>query len=163
MENAKLLSSPLPTYVKLSKCDCTTSDEDKDFMSKVPYQSAVGSLMYAMVATKLDIAFAVGAVSQFMSNLGKKHWDAVKLILRYLSGSARIFLGKGDASIIGYTDSDYAGCAGVGNLLQDTSFRLSEESLLGDLVFKNVLHCQLQKQSMLQLVWHVRKQYGFLD
>ena len=63
MENAKPLSTPLPTYVKLSTCDCPTSDEDKEFMSKVPYQSAVGSLMYAMVATRPDIAFAVGAVS----------------------------------------------------------------------------------------------------
>jgi hypothetical protein len=113
MESAKPLSTPLPTYVKLSTCDCPTSDEDKEFMSKVPYQSAVGSLMYAMVATRPDIAFAVGAVSRFMSNPGKKHWDAVKLILRYLSGTKDkcLCLGKGDAYIIGYTDSDYAGCA----------------------------------------------------
>ena len=113
MENAKPLSTPLPTYVKLSTCDCPTSDKDKEFMSKVPYQSAVGSLMYAMVATRPDIAFAVGAVSRFMSNPGKKHWDAVKLILRYLSGTKDkcLCLGRGDASIIGYTDSDYAGCA----------------------------------------------------
>ena len=82
MENAKSLSTPLPTYVKLSMCDCPTSDEDKEFMTKVPYQSAIGSLMYAMVATRWNATFAVGAVSQFMSNSGKKHWDAVKLILR---------------------------------------------------------------------------------
>ena len=113
MENAKSLSTPLPTYVKLSTCDCPTSDEDKEFMFQVPYQFVVGSLMYAMVAARRDIAFAVGAVSRFISNAGKKHWDAVKLILRYLSGSKDkcLCLGKGDASIIGYTNSDYAGCA----------------------------------------------------
>ena len=52
MENAKPLSTPLPTYVKLSTCDSPASDEDKQFMTKVPYQSAIRSLMYAMVATR---------------------------------------------------------------------------------------------------------------
>ena len=82
-------------------------------MSKVPYQSAVGSLMYAMIATRPDIAFAVGAVSRFMSNPGNKHWEAVKLILRYLCGTKNrcLCLGGGNVSIIGYTDSDYAGCS----------------------------------------------------
>ena len=113
MENAKPLSTPLPTYVNLSTRDCPTSDEDKKFMSKVPYQSAVGSLMYAMIATRPDIAFAVGAVSRFMSNPGDKHWEAVKLILRYLCGTKNrcLCLGGGNVSIIGYTDSDYAGCS----------------------------------------------------
>ena len=57
-------------------------------MAKIPYASACGSLMYAMVATRPDIAFAVGVVSRFMSNPGKRHWDAVKSILRYLGGTA---------------------------------------------------------------------------
>uniref|UniRef100_A0A2N9HLL9 Reverse transcriptase Ty1/copia-type domain-containing protein n=1 Tax=Fagus sylvatica TaxID=28930 RepID=A0A2N9HLL9_FAGSY len=53
-------------------------------MSKVPYASAIGSLMYAMVCTRPDIAHAVGVVSRYMSNPGKQHWEAVKWILRYL-------------------------------------------------------------------------------
>ena len=36
-------------------------------MSKVPYASAIGSLMYAVVCTRLDIAHAVKVVSKFMS------------------------------------------------------------------------------------------------
>ena len=81
-------------------------------MAKVPYASAVGSLMYAMVATRPDIAYAVGIVSRFMSNPGKKHWDAVKTILRYLSGTSdhKLCYGQGDAGITGHVDSDYAGC-----------------------------------------------------
>ena len=50
-------------------------------MTKAPYQSATGSLMYAMVATRPNIAFAVGVVSRFMSNPDKKHRDALKLIM----------------------------------------------------------------------------------
>ena len=54
------------------------------------------------------------AVSRSMSNPGtKKHWEALKLIIRYLSGTKDkcLCLGRGDVSIIGYTDSDYGGCA----------------------------------------------------
>ena len=41
-------------------------------MSKVPYASSVGSLMYAMVCTRPDIAHAVGVVSLFLTNLVKE-------------------------------------------------------------------------------------------
>ncbi|MCO5559364.1 hypothetical protein L7F22_012963 [Adiantum nelumboides] len=81
-------------------------------MEKVPYSQAVGSLMFAMVDMRPDIAFAVGVVSRYMENPGKKHWEAVKHVSRYLTGTTSNCLrfGKSDASIFGYTDFDYAGC-----------------------------------------------------
>ena len=57
-------------------------------MSRVPYASAVGSLMYAMVCTRPDIAHAVGVLSRFMSNPGKEHWTAMKQVFRYLHGTS---------------------------------------------------------------------------
>jgi hypothetical protein len=57
-------------------------------MSRVPYGSAVGSLMYAMVCTRSDIAHAVGVLRRYMSNLGKEHWTAVKRVFRYFCGTA---------------------------------------------------------------------------
>ena len=59
-------------------------------MAKVPYSSAIGSLMYAMICTRSDIAHAVGVVSRYMSNLGKKHWEAVKGIMHYLNGTQKV-------------------------------------------------------------------------
>jgi len=47
-------------------------------MSRVPYASAVGSLMYAMICTRPDIGQAVAVVSQFMADSGKEHWNVVK-------------------------------------------------------------------------------------
>ena len=80
-------------------------------MKNIPYSSAVGSLMYAMVCTHPNIAQAVGVVSRFMSSPGKQHWDAVKWILRYLKGTSDFVLcfGGKDTSLRGYTDSDMAG------------------------------------------------------
>ena len=57
-------------------------------MSRVPYSSTFGSLMYAMVCTRLDIAHVVGVVRRYMNNPGKEHWEATKWILRYLRGTA---------------------------------------------------------------------------
>ena len=50
MVSAKPLSTPLYMQVKLSKNECPKSDDEKEFMSKIPYHFVVGSLMYAMVA-----------------------------------------------------------------------------------------------------------------
>ena len=111
MEGGKAISTPLPPYVKLSAKDSLKSDVEKAKVDKVPYASCVGCLMYAMIATHLDIAFAIGAVSRYMSNPRKKHWEAVKGILRYLSGTKCmcICFGKSNNGVLGYTDSDYAG------------------------------------------------------
>ena len=111
MERGKVLSTPLLSYVKLSKQDCPVSEEDKAKMDKVPYASVVGSLMYAMIATHLDIAFAVGVVSIYMSNPGKKHWEAMNGIMRYLKATKHMCIcyGSQELSVKGYTYSYYAG------------------------------------------------------
>ena len=56
-------------------------------MSKGPYASAVGCLMYAMVCTRPDLAQGVSVVRKYLANLGKQHWDAVKWIFIYLRGT----------------------------------------------------------------------------
>jgi hypothetical protein len=53
-------------------------------MSKVPYSSTIGSLMFVMVCTKSDIEHAVGVVSRYMKNLSKEHRKVMKSILMYL-------------------------------------------------------------------------------
>ncbi|KAL6323785.1 hypothetical protein AAG906_002253 [Vitis piasezkii] len=87
MNEAKPVSTPLGSHFKLSKEQSPKIEEERNHMSKVPYASAIGSLMYVMVCTRPDIAYAVGVVSRFMSRPGKQHWEAVKWILRYLKGS----------------------------------------------------------------------------
>ena len=73
MSKAKAVCSPLVGHLKLSSKQCPTSEKDVKEMSKVPYSSIVGSLMYVMVYTRPDIAHPVGVVSQFLTNHGKEH------------------------------------------------------------------------------------------
>ena len=68
MENAKAISTPLPGHLKLTKEMYPKTQEEEDKMSKVPYASAVGSLMYAMVCTRPDITHVVGFISMYMSH-----------------------------------------------------------------------------------------------
>ena len=67
---------------------CLQTQEEIDYMSRIPYSSVVGSLMYGMVCTRPDIAHAVGVVSMYMNNPSKENWKALKWILRYLRGTS---------------------------------------------------------------------------
>ncbi|RDY10304.1 hypothetical protein CR513_05197, partial [Mucuna pruriens] len=98
MENAKAVSTPLAAHFKLSSGHSPSNEAEKTNMSRVPYASAVGSLMYAMVCTRPDIAHVVGT-------------NVVKWILRYLHGTSDLRLCfEGDKpTLVGYSDSDMAG------------------------------------------------------
>lgn len=111
MHDAKPVSIPLANHFKLSKKSCPSSKKEIEGMSLVHYSSAVGSLMYAMVCTRPDIAHTVGMVSHFLSNPVKEHWEAVKWILRYLKGTSKTCLcyGGADPILEGYTYSDMVG------------------------------------------------------
>ena len=78
---------------------------------RLDYQSAVGSLMYAMLGTRPDIAFPVSVVSRYGSNPDATHWKAVQRICRYLRGTVnQVLVFKGTLQpLTGYTDADWAG------------------------------------------------------
>ena len=111
INEAKLVSTPLGSHFKLSKEQSPKTEEEKDHMSKVPYASTIGSLMYVMVCTRSDITHAVGVASRFMSSPGKQHWEVVKWILRYLKSSLDTCLCFTSASLKlqVYVDADFAG------------------------------------------------------
>jgi hypothetical protein len=85
-------------------------------MSHVPYASVVGSLMYAMVCNRSDIAHAVGFFSRYMSKPWKELWTTVKRVFMYLCGTAsyglcyqgRLGLNR-VLDIHGFVDADWVG------------------------------------------------------
>ena len=108
MDDSVLKATPMETSAKLEPAEADYTPES-DFLAE--YQSAVGSLMYAMLGTRPDIAFAVGVVSRFAAKPKPTHWNAVKRILRYLKGivNYQLTFQGGVEHLKGYTDSDWAG------------------------------------------------------
>jgi hypothetical protein len=110
MPDAKKVTTPIAPHFKLSSTQCPVTDEDIEYMSRVPYSSGVGSLMYAMVCSRLDLSYAINLVSRYMANPGKEHWKAIQWIFRYLCGTSKACLkfGRTGKGLVGYMDSDYA-------------------------------------------------------
>jgi len=114
MSNFKTVSTPLGHHTKLSIKQCPQSEDEKKEMESTPYASGVGSIMYRMVCSRPDLAYAVSIVSRFMANSGIVHWQALKWVLRYLSGSLKRGLkytraAQDEDALDGYVDADYAG------------------------------------------------------
>ena len=79
----------------------------------IPYASTVGSLIYAQVCTRPDIAYIVGVLGRYLSNPGMDHWKAAKRVMRYLKrtrGYMLTYRRSDQLEIIGFSDSDFAGC-----------------------------------------------------
>ncbi|RVW97571.1 Retrovirus-related Pol polyprotein from transposon TNT 1-94 [Vitis vinifera] len=92
---------------------CPKNDLEREQMKNIPYASAVGSLMYAQVCTRPDIAFAVGMLGRYQSNPGINHWKAAKKVMRYLQGTKDyklMYRRTNNLEVVGYSDSDFAGC-----------------------------------------------------
>ena len=73
MENFKKGYLPIGQGSSLSKKDCLTTPEERERMSRVPYASAVGSIMYAMTCTRPNVAYSLGVVSRYQSDPGENH------------------------------------------------------------------------------------------
>ena len=106
----KPLAIPIDPSIPLSKTQGPSKLEDVARMKNIPYREAVGSLMYAAMGTRPDIAFATSTVAQFCDNPGWVHWEAMKWIFRYLLGTKKLELVYGGESrgIVGYVDADGA-------------------------------------------------------
>lgn len=105
------ISTPMDHTQKLSAEMCPKNNTEMAEMKDVPYQEAIGSIVFAAQITRPDICFAVNSVSRYVNNPGKPHWMAVKRILRYLKGtiSAKLeFSNNTNSTLTGYCDADWA-------------------------------------------------------
>lgn len=83
---------------QLSKTQCPSTTDERSIMSRVPYASAIGSIMYAMLCTRPDISYALSVTSRYQANPGLEHWNAAKNILKYLRRTKDMFLIYGSDS-----------------------------------------------------------------
>ena len=90
--------------------------------------------MYAQVCTRPDIAFAVGMLGRYQSNPGIEHWKAAKKVLRYLQGTKHHMLTyrrSDHLEVIGYSDSDFAGCVDSNKSTSGYVFLLAGGAIFG--------------------------------
>ncbi|KAJ9541893.1 hypothetical protein OSB04_028399 [Centaurea solstitialis] len=111
MDESKKGFIPMQHGIVLSKTQCPVSSEDQDKMKSVPYASAIGSIMYAMLCTRPDVAYSVSVTSRYQQNPGEPHWVAVKNILKYLRRTKEMFLVFGgsedEISVTGHSDASF--------------------------------------------------------
>nr|GEW85487.1 hypothetical protein [Tanacetum cinerariifolium] len=103
VDNILLIENDIPMLqsVKdwLGKCFAMKDLGDAAFI--------LGSIMYAMTCTRLDVSFALSMVSRHQQNLGEGHWTAAKNILKYLRNYKDMFLvygGEEELRVTGYCD-----------------------------------------------------------
>ncbi|XP_075663465.1 secreted RxLR effector protein 161-like [Castanea sativa] len=107
MEKCSAGVTPILKGDKFSFMQCPQNEWEWKQMEGIPYASAVGSLIYVQICTMPDISFAVGMLGKYESNPGLDHWKVAKKVMRYLQGTKDYML---TFDVIGYSDSDFAGC-----------------------------------------------------
>jgi hypothetical protein len=106
MVNAKAATTPLPMGYNPSE-----NKSKADPALRETFQSIIGSLLYIMLGTRPDIAYAVTKLAQFSANPSQEHVDKAKHICRYLLGTrdyTLIYDGTSQKGLMAYTDSDWA-------------------------------------------------------
>ena len=79
-------------------------------MKVIPYASAIGSIMYEMLCTRLDVCLAISLAGRYQSNPGEGHWTAVKNIPKYVKRTKDMFLvygGDKELVVNGYVDASF--------------------------------------------------------
>ena len=125
MDQSKKGFLPVLQGVKLSQTQCLTTTEDREKMKAIPYASAIGSIMYAMLCTRLDVCLAISPAGRYQSNPGVNHWTSVKNILKYLKRTKDMFLvygGDKELVVNGYVDASFDTDPDDSNHKPDTYF-----------------------------------------
>ena len=123
-------------------------------MRCVPYREAIGSLMYVVVGTRLDITYAVSYLARFMANPGHAHWKAVKCVIRYLKGTkdAKLILGKGGT--LSWEELDYQNCSGMQGYSDANGNSQEHHHVISSYVFcidRGVISWNSRKQALVSL------------
>jgi len=105
MGNCNFVNNPIVPGTRATK------DRDGVRVNATEYKPIVGCLMYLTV-TRPDLMFVVCLASRFMADPTELHMQIVKRVLRYVKGTLEfgiLYKRRGDAKLLAYTDSDYAG------------------------------------------------------
>ena len=113
LQDAQMLQeTSRPTRIPMNGDSCIRpAGPEDDRVDRALYQKNVGSVMYAAINTRPDISFAVGKLSQYVTDPAKHHEQAMKYLLRYLRSTIKrrlTYRASGSNQVTGYTDASYA-------------------------------------------------------
>jgi hypothetical protein len=94
----------------LRKNQCPSTPAEQERTRVIPYNLAIGSIMYTMFCTRPDVSYALSVMSRYQSNYGEAHWTIINNILKYLRRTKKEFLvfrGEEELIVIGYTDASF--------------------------------------------------------
>ena len=132
MEKSKPTPTLRPTSLWLSDRDSPSIEEERKLNGKIPHTLVVGSIMYAIVAIRPNLAFAIGVINRYMWNPRRKHSEVFKHIFRHLRGTKDVQLTFGSATpteVKGYTNSDYVGNMDNQKSLSDCNFTYGGDAI----------------------------------
>ena len=84
MKNFRKSNLLIGHEITFSKKDYPITPQEREHKSKISYASTVGSIIYALMCTRSDVAYSLGIVSRYQSDLDKNYWKVVKTIFKYL-------------------------------------------------------------------------------
>ncbi|XP_075096256.1 secreted RxLR effector protein 161-like [Nicotiana tabacum] len=132
MNNCSAGIVPIQKGDKFSPIQCPKNDVERKEMESIPYSSIVGSLMYALTCTRLNISFEVGMIGRYQSNPGIDHWKAAKKVLSYLKGTKDYMLmyrRSKHLEVVRYSNSDFVGCIDTRKSTFGCLFQLAEGAI----------------------------------
>lgn len=130
MANSKPRSTPYEPDV----CKTCDSDSNCEPVDAKLYRGIVGSLIYAMTATRPDLSFIVTKLSQYMANPNSNHLTAAKHVLRYIKGTVEFGLCyrkvNSSLKLLAYCDADWGASVTDRRSITGFAFQLSNDSSL---------------------------------
>jgi hypothetical protein len=123
MQDCAPVQTPMEPGLKLEMLPATQQPAD------VPYQAAIGSLMYAMLGTRPDLAYSVSYLSRFAARPSHDAWKAVKRVMRYIRGTLDYGLvycrSQTTSRLLGYSDADWSNCPDSSRSVSGYTFMLA--------------------------------------
>jgi hypothetical protein len=78
MQDFKKENLPMSHGIDLGKKHCPSTNAELETMKKISYDSVIGSIMYALICTRLNVSYALSVISTHQANPGIVHWTTVK-------------------------------------------------------------------------------------
>ena len=92
LTNSAPVATPMVTGATFSTSDSPSTQMQVARMCRIPYAEAISSVLWPVVVSRPDVAFAVSTLLQFIQNPGPAHWEALKRVIVFLGSTKDLWL-----------------------------------------------------------------------